>query len=190
MNAIFRFFYFLFGWRIVGNIPADLKKAVLVVAPHSSWVDFLIGLGTRAAMKRKIGYLGKAELFEGPFGFIFKALGGTPVKRTEKLNMVEAYAKAIKSSEDMMFALAPEGTRKDVGKLKSGFYYMALGGEIPIIPIGFDYAIKRVIIGEPFQVSGDFGKDMQQYIVPFFKKIAGTEHKTWLKNYEQGKFEG
>lgn len=187
MNPIFRFFFYLFGWKLEGEVPADLKKAVFAVAPHTTWKDFFVGLGARAALKRNIGFLGKEELFKGPLGFIFKWLGGTPVKRFEKSKMVESYVQAINGSEDKLFALAPEGTRKQVEKLRTGFYYMAYGAKIPIIRVGFDFTNKKVILAEPFMPSGNFEEDMKKYFIPFFKKIPNI-NRNWIKNYEENKF--
>ena len=188
MNIIFRFFFWLSGWKLIGKVPDDLKKAVIAVVPHTRTKDFFVGLGARATLRRKIGFLGKEELFKPPFGFVFRALGGTPVIRNKNMNMVESYAEAIKGTEDMLFALAPEGTRKNVTKLRTGFYYMAVGGQIPIIPVGFDFARKEVIMGKPFMPSGDFKKDMLEQFLPFAKTIHNVE-KDWVKNYEQGIFE-
>ncbi len=168
-------------------MPTELKKGIFVVAPHNSTKDFFVGLGLRAAMKMKIGYLGKAELFKPPFGFIFRWLGGTPVYRTEKNNLVESYIEAINSKEHMLFALAPEGTRGDVQKLKSGFYYMALGAKIPIVLVGFDLPLKKCVISEPIFVSGDFEKDAKEILIPFFEKISGF-HKSWIANYKNNIF--
>ncbi len=184
---LFRIIFRLCGWKLVNNIPQDIKKAVIAVIPHTTWIDFLIGLGARATMRRKIGYLGKAELFKPPFGFIFKCLGGTPVVRNSSQNMVESYALAIKNAPEMLFALAPEGTRKDVAKLRTGFYFMAHGGQIPIIPVGFDFLNKQVIVGEAFYTTGSFENDMKAHYVPFAKSIHGA-NKSWITNYEMGIF--
>lgn len=184
---IARFLFKILGWKLSGQISSELKKGVIAVCPHTKWQDFPVGIMARGAMQRKIGYLGKAELFKPPFGFLFRWLGGTPVTRNETNNMVESYADAIKNADDMLFGIAPEGTRKNVSKLKTGFYYMALGGEIPIIPVGFDFKKKEVVIGEPFMPTGDFEMDMKHYFVPFFKTIYNV-NKDWIKNYEQGIF--
>ncbi len=183
---IFRFFFRLFGWKLIGQIPADVKQAIYAVCPHNKWLDFPIGLGVRASMRRKVGYLGKAELFRPPFGFIFRLLGGTPVYRSENRDMVTAQVEAIKSTSGS-FALAPEGTRKNVSKLRSGFYYMAYGAGIPIIMVGFDLVRKQGVIAEPFMPSGNFQDDMQKYFVPFFEKIGGFQ-KDWIQNYKKGIF--
>ena len=184
MNNLLRFFFKLLGWKIVGTISPTIKKAVFAVCPHATWKDFPLGLATRAMLGLKIGYLGKAELFKPPFGFLFRWLGGIPVIRHENRNMVDSQVETINNTKDMLFALAPEGTRKNVDKLRTGFYYMALGAKIPIIRVGFDFPRKQIIIAEPFMPTGDFMADMKTYFVPFFKTIQGVQ-KDWIANYEK-----
>ncbi len=188
MNTVFRIFFRLFGWKLEGRVPSEVKKGVFAVCPHNSWTDFFVGLGARAALRLPIGYLAKEELFKPPFGFIFKWLGGTPTVRSKSTNLVASYVEAVRKSEDKLFALAPEGTRKNVGKLRTGFYFMAHGAGIPIIRIGFDYARKVVKIGDPFMPSGDFKEDMKSYFVPFFDSIGGFK-KDWIENYRNNIFE-
>lgn len=175
------------GWKVIGELPPGLKKAIMAVAPHNSWKDFLIGLSSRATLNLDIKYLGKAELFKPPFGFLFKALGGTPVYRSEKMNMVDSQVAVINSFDEILVSLAPEGTRKNVQKLKTGFYFIAHGANIPIIRVGFDLEKKIVTFAEPFYTSGDFEKDMKTYFVPFFEKIGGFQ-KSWIENYKNDIF--
>ena len=187
MKFILRFLFRAAGWKLAGNIDPGLRKAIFAVAPHWSNTDFFIGLGVRAVLNRKIAYLGKAELFRPPFGFIFRALGGIPVYRSEKNNLVESSVEAIKGEADALIALAPEGTRKNVQRLKSGFYFIASGAEIPIVMVVFDKERKEVRIAEPFYPSGDFEKDMQTRFVPFFETVGGPL-KDWVQNYKNGTF--
>jgi 1-acyl-sn-glycerol-3-phosphate acyltransferase len=187
MNTLLRFFFKIIGWKIVGKVDPHIKKAILAVAPHNSWKDFLIGISARAEMRLDIKYLGKAELFKPPFGFIFKALGGTPVFRTSKLNMVESQVELINSFDNILVGIAPEGTRKDVVKLRTGFYYMAHGADVPIIRVGFDLEKKQVIIAEPFYTTGNFAEDMKMHFVPFFKTMGGFQ-KSWINNYKNDIF--
>lgn len=188
MSIFLAFIYKLLGWKIEGSIPADLKKATFAVCPHNTWKDFLVGLGVRAVLKRDIGFLGKAELFQPPFGFIFKLLGGIPVIRSKNMNVVDSYAQTIVEAEDKLFSIAPEGTRKNVQKLRTGFYYISLKAGIPIIRVKFDFPKKLVTMAEPFVPSGDFEADMKTYFVPFFKNVSNTE-KSWVANYENNNFD-
>lgn len=188
MNYIFKFFFKISGWKFEGNIPKEIDTAIFAVCPHNTWVDFFVGLGARAHMGLKIGYLGKEELFRPPFGFIFRLLGGRPVKRFESNNLVGDQIDIIKSSSIKMFALAPEGTRKDVAKLRTGFYYIAFGAKIPVVMLAFDFDKKSVVYGGKFLPSGDFKNDMKTYFVPFYKTIGGFQ-KSWIQNYENDIFE-
>lgn len=188
MDRILGFIFTALGWTVVGNVPDEVKKATFAVCPHNTWKDFFVGLGLRAKIKRNIGFLGKAELFRWPYGFIFRWLGGVPVARYTKENIVETYAKTVIAADDKLFALAPEGTRKNVKKLRTGFYYISLQANIPIIRVGFDLPKKQVTFGEPFMPTGDFKADMKKYFVPFFKNIGGFE-KDWIKNYENDNFD-
>lgn len=190
MFALFlRWIFALTGWKLVGHTQHEFTKGVYVVCPHASWVDFLIGLGTRATLRYPIGYLGKEELFKPPFGFIFRWLGGRPVKRNQKTNLVASQVAAVNEADRFLFALAPEGTRGDVQKLRTGFYYMAFEAGIPILPVAFDYGRKEVRFAPPFFPSGRFKEDMQTYFVPFFDDVQGVR-KSWIQNYRNGKFDG
>lgn len=185
-NWLFKVVFKLLGWKTV-NIPR-IDKALFVVAPHARTFDFVLGILTRSAINLKISFLGKAELFRPPFGWLFRKLGGTPVYRTERTNFVQQVAETFNNHEKLLVAIAPEGTRKNVSKLRTGFYYMAHSAKVPIIMTGFDYPRKLVVIADPFMTTGDFEADMKTYFLPFFNSIEGKK-KDWMKNYAEGKFE-
>lgn len=180
-SPLFDLVFRLSGWKVKGNIPYDLKKAIIIVCPHATWKDFPVGLGIRSMIRRDIHFWGKKELFQGPFGWMFRWLGGYPVDRAKHNNLVDAIADIYLSKEAFLAALAPEGTRKDVHELKTGFYYIALKAKIPIVMVGFDFPNKSVILREPYWPSGDFEKDKRD-IALFFKGIAGVQ-KSWIKDY-------
>ena len=180
-SPIFDVLFKLAGWKLVGTVPRDLKKALVIVCPHATWKDFPIGLGARSLLKIPILFWGKKELFEGPFGGIFTWLGGYPVNRGTKSNLVDAIVDIYNSKDSFYAVLAPEGTRKDVQELKTGFYYIADGAKVPLIMIGFDFVNKEIKIREPFYTTGDFQKDKLD-IARYYQSIPGVQ-KSWIKNY-------
>jgi 1-acyl-sn-glycerol-3-phosphate acyltransferase len=178
MNWLFSMIFKLSGWKVVGKLP-DLRKYIIIVAPHTSAWDFVIGVLARSFLKmNKARFLGKKELFDGPFGWFFRGLGGYGVDRNSAHNMVEQVIEAFKAHDDFILALAPEGTRKKVDKLRTGFYYMALGAGVPVQPVGMDFGLKSIVIGEPIKPSGNIDADMH-LILSFFTGIQG-------KNPEKG----
>ena len=181
LTKMLKFLFNLLGWKLKGEVPYDLPKALIIVCPHASWVDFPIGLMARAKIGRNIHFWGKKELFKPPFGFLFRSLGGFPVDRSKNNNLVDAIVDIFNSHDQFYGALAPEGTRKNVETLKTGFYYIADKAKVPLIFVGFDYPNKQIILNKPFYTSGDFEKD-KIVIAEFFNSIAGVK-KDWIKNY-------
>jgi 1-acyl-sn-glycerol-3-phosphate acyltransferase len=174
----------LFGWKIEGSFPANLKKYVVAVAPHTSNWDFVVGVAARSILRmQRAKFLGKSQLFKPPFGWFFRALGGYPVERTRSQDTVEQVAGIINSHDRFILAIAPEGTRKKVDKLRTGFYYIARKANIPIIPAGFDFARKRVVIGNPLHPTGDPQKDISE-LLTFYRGITGRNPELGLAHLQ------
>ena len=170
------FSYFIFckisGWKLDGKIDTSIKKCVIIVAPHTSWFDFFIGLLVRNILDLQIDFVAKKELFQSPFGWYFKWVGGTSLDRTPNQNKVEAIAGIFKSRTVFRLALSPEGTRKKVKNWKTGFYYIAKEAHVPIIMVSFDYKRKVVKFSNPFYTSNDRENDFSK-IYEFYKDVQG-----------------
>ncbi len=160
------------GWKIENDFPKDIKKYIIIAAPHTSNMDFPIGILTRFAKGVDVKFIGKHTLFKPPFGFIFRALGGTPVDRNKNTNMVQAIIDIFSEKEEFIFALSPEGTRKRTKKWKTGFYHVAKGSHVPIVMVALDFGNKKVIIDQPYFLSGNQQTDFQHFH-DFYKDIKG-----------------
>lgn len=172
MRALASFiFRRLMGWTLVGRFP-DLDRCVIAVAPHTSWVDFPLGLLVRSLIGVQINYVGKKSLFRPPFGWFFRWMGGAPVDRGKSSDTVQAVAGIFKERPVFRLALAPEGTRKKVERWRSGFYYIALEVGVPIILVAFDFGKKQVRISEPQTPTGNFESDYQEYR-KFYQGVTG-----------------
>ncbi|GAB2769355.1 1-acyl-sn-glycerol-3-phosphate acyltransferase [Salinimicrobium soli] len=160
------------GWKMIGSWPTGVKKAVVIVVPHTSWHDFYIGLLVRRILGVDIKFVAKKELFKPPFGWYFKWVGGIPLDRTQGQNKVEAIAGKFAEHEELRLGISPEGTRKKVKDWKTGFYYIAKQADVPIVMIAFDFGRKQVKISEPLLVSEDKEADFKQ-IKAFYKEVIG-----------------
>ncbi|WP_394906144.1 1-acyl-sn-glycerol-3-phosphate acyltransferase [uncultured Mesonia sp.] len=170
---MYKFIFFkLLGWEIEGGFDPKVKKSIIIVVPHTSWHDFYIGVLTRGILNIPIHFIAKKELFKWPFGAYFKKMGGHALDRTPGQKKVDAIAKMFKNEIEFRLALAPEGTRKKVNQWKTGFYFIALKANIPIIPVAFDYKRKVVRIGTTFYPSGNLEQDLNRLQL-FFKGIKG-----------------
>jgi 1-acyl-sn-glycerol-3-phosphate acyltransferase len=153
------------GWSFEGEFEPLPKKFIIIVGPHTANIDFLIGIMARSVLGiQSTKFLGKSQLFKFPHGFIFRALGGYPVVRTKDNNLVDAVTEIFNRHERFSIAIAPEGTRSKVQRLKTGFYHIAKSGNIPIYAVGFDFGTKTIRIKEPFIPSDNIEKDFQELL--------------------------
>jgi len=153
----------LFGWR-VNFAPLPGPRGVVIVYPHTSNWDFVIGLLAKWAIGIRFRWLGKEALFKGVCGALlgplFRYWGGVPVERGASTGAIERLAQQINAEEECWLALAPEGTRKYRDAWRSGFYHIALTAGVPVGLAGFDYATKEVRLVTYLMLTGDYTTDL------------------------------
>jgi 1-acyl-sn-glycerol-3-phosphate acyltransferase len=161
------------GWRVEGQLPAGTPKCVVIAAPHTSNWDLPYTLMGAFALDMRIHWMGKASIFRFPFGAVMRWLGGIPVRREASHNLVAASADALKSAVGpVQLVVPPEGTRSKARRWKTGFYYIALGANVPILMAYMDYADKRMGLGPLLYPTGDIERDMVT-VKAFYAPIRG-----------------
>lgn len=168
----------LAGWRIVGDVP-PLPKFVVVVAPHSSNWDFLVGVAARFALDVDAHWLGKHTLFRWPLGPLLRALGGRPVRRDVPEGVVAAVAAMVRAEPRFILGLAPEGTRRRVAQWRTGFWHIARDAGVPIVPVAFDWSRREVAIGEPVWPTDDLAADVAALQARYRAEMARYPECFW-----------
>lgn len=158
------------GWTVAGRFPAD-RKFVIMGASHTSNWDFLVFLGAVHSLGRKVHFIGKNSLFRWPSGGFMRALGGIPVDRSSRQDLVSQVVAQFDVREDFILVVAPEGTRSRTTEWKTGFYQIALKAGVPIVAAGPDFPSKRAIFGPVIRPSGNFAEDMKPAFA-FFRTIV------------------
>ena len=153
--------WILGGWSVEGQLP-EHDKYVMAIAHHTSNWDFVVALAAKQVLGLKLRFFGKHTLFVGPLGWFMRALGGIPIERSRPHNRVEQAVQAIRDSENIVLAIAPEGTRSKVKEWKTGFYHIAHGAGIPIVPVALDFKNKAIVLGQPFFTTGDTSEDIKE----------------------------
>jgi len=151
----------IIGWKVIGSLPKN-EKYIIAVVPHSSYFDLIVAILIRTYLGLKIKFIGKKELFNPITAFFFKFLGGIPVDRNKNTNLVDLVVHLFQTNKIQILAIAPEGTRKQVSKWKTGFYYIALNGGLPILMVSFDYNRKEVKINDKFNPTGNIVGDFKE----------------------------
>ena len=159
------------GWKVIGGIPKEMKKLVMIAAPHTSNWDLLYARASFYILNIPVKYTIKKELFFFPLGWFLKALGGIPIDRSKRKNMIGKMVELYNSQEHLCILITPEGTRSYAKEWKKGFYHLANGANVPIVLGYLDYAKKHAGIGPIIYPSGDYEKDLEE-IQSFYRTIT------------------
>ncbi|WP_199553404.1 1-acyl-sn-glycerol-3-phosphate acyltransferase [Sandaracinobacteroides hominis] len=154
-----RLVFFLGRWKVAGDFPPH-PKAVVLAAPHTSNWDGIWMIAAAGIYRIRLHWMGKASLGRGPLGWLAKAGGLIPIDRSGGKDLVRATVEAFETSEQLLIAIAPEGTRGSVGEWKSGFYHIARLANVPIIFAVMDYGTRTVRISGEIWPSGDYAADL------------------------------
>lgn len=158
------------GWKVEGEIP-NLKKFILVGAPHTSNWDFVHALILIWAVDLKLNVLAKHTLFKIPIlKNILSGIGGIPVDRNNPQLVVDEVSKLTEGDGGVIIGLTPEGTRKRVEKWKSGFLRIAEQTDSKIVLIGIDFDKKICSFSGFFEPTGDNEQDIK-FIKNFYKNF-------------------
>ena len=168
MRKLARFILKLFGWKIDEYPPDGIKKCVIVVGPHTSNWDFILGRLAFSMYGIKPKILIKSDLFFPPLGWILRAMGGIPVNRKKNNNMTDQAAKLFEENDELYLVFTPEGTRSYNPNWKKGFYYIAQKAKVPIYICYMDYEKKIGGFHSLFQPTGDVEND-----IAYIKSIMG-----------------
>ena len=160
------------GWRVFGEIP-QIPKYLLVVAPHTSNLDWFIGfVASRSISLPFPHWIGKHTIFRWPVTGLAHRLGGIPVRRGASYKFVQQIKDAFDRTDQLIIAIAPEGTRKYVDHWKSGFYYIASNAEVPFVLVSLDYRTRTVIVYPTEMPTRDQDADMAR-IRQFYDGVEG-----------------
>ncbi|MBW1892552.1 MAG: lysophospholipid acyltransferase family protein [Deltaproteobacteria bacterium] len=171
MRAIARFLMFCTKWKSSGTLP-NIRKFVLIAAPHTSNWDLFYTLLVAFDLKANIYWMGKDAIFKKPFGHLMRWLGGMPINRSKSNNIVEQSIELFHQSDRLILTVPPSGTRRRVTYWKTGFYHIANGASVPIVMGFLDYRLRTGGIGPLVQPTGDITRDMQ-VISSFYADITG-----------------
>ena len=151
------------GWKVNGGISDEHegKKLVVVLAPHTSNWDGILGVAAIAGLDAKITFIGKHTVFKYfGLGAFLRYMGGIPVDRTKPGGIIQDAIDQIRGINGTLIGMAPEGTRSKVKEWKTGFLRIADELNTKIVPASIDFAKKEILLGKIFSPSGNKLKDI------------------------------
>lgn len=161
-------------FRLAGAVP-DVPRCVVIAAPHTSNWDFILAVATIFTLGLRVRWLGKQPIFRRPFRWFFEGLGGIPVDR--KGGLVERAVALLQEAEPVFLAIAPEGTRRKTERWRTGFYHMATGAGVPILPVALDYRRRVIELLPLFHPTGHLEGDVAALQALFRPEMALRPHQ-------------
>ncbi|HEX7623504.1 MAG TPA: lysophospholipid acyltransferase family protein [Anaeromyxobacteraceae bacterium] len=159
------------GWRVAITWP-PVPRCVIIVYPHTSNWDFVIGYLARVAAGLPVQWIGKDTLFRWPVAGLLRRMGGVPVDRRRPTGIIAELAAQLQSRDQLWLALAPEGTRARTDHWKSGFYHLALAAKVPVGLAFIDYRTRVVGLDTYLTLSGDEEADLARIRAVYAGKVG------------------
>ncbi len=170
------------GWTVKVELP-DFDKCIICVAPHTSNWDFILCELAYLSLGRRSGFLMKKDWFFFPLGNFFRAIGGVPVDRSRRTDLVEQIAEQFDQHEKMSIAITPEGTRSANPNWKTGFYRIAQRAGVPLVLAYLDYGKREIGIERTFEPTGDVDADMEA-IKRYYMRFSGKYKDKFVTGLE------
>jgi 1-acyl-sn-glycerol-3-phosphate acyltransferase len=173
----------LFGWT-TELVPPPEPKGIIIVYPHTSNWDFIIGVLFRVGHGLKAHWVGKEEMFRWPVAALYRRIGGIPVNRRERTGFTAAMVEEFRKRDWLWVAIPPEGTRSHTDHLKSGFYHLALAADVPVGLGCIDFARRHVSIDTYVRFSGNLDQDLdvlRRYYAPKRGRIQANASEIRFK---------
>lgn len=157
------------------NVP---KKSVIVMS-HTSIYDFIFcSMVYHAFFKNKINiYFMIKEEFGNPAKEIckrfFQYTHIIPINNeiSSSQNVVKQVVDELKDKENYALCIAPEGTRKKVERIRSGFYYISKELKVPVVYCGIDFS-RKIINFEKGRKMGENVNEEKNWFIEMCRKYT------------------
>ena len=179
MHGLAKLLFRITGWKVEGGVHQPLRF-VIIAAPHTSNWDAFIMLSAAYIFRLKISWFVKEAAFFFPLGILVRAVGGIPIDRSTRKNVVGQAVESFQKSDRLILAVPPEATRKRSTSWKTGFYHIARGAGVPIVLGYIDYKRKVAGLGRAFVPTGDIAEDFKvfaefyQHVTPKYPENRGV----------------
>lgn len=154
ISIISKTILYIFGWNPLDeHILTILKnnKYLVCVFSHTSYYDFFFMVLYYLSYPDELQYLKtliKPDYFNYIGWFLYK-IGGIPSTHISQKNggATDKIIQVLKSYPSSQLLISPKGTILK-GAWRTGYYHIAQALKAPLIAIGVDYELKKVIIGQ------------------------------------------
>jgi len=181
-KLIGKLFLGIMGWKLDITVPVhDISKCVLVAAPHTTNWDFFYAVSSFWAMGIPMKFFIKDNWTRPWYGFLIRGVGGIGVNRSQRSDMVGYAAELLKNNDNLYILNTPEGSRSYAERWKTGFYYIALQANVPILLAYADYEKKMAGIGKLIHLENKTKEEVLAEIENYYLNVKGKYPENYNK---------
>ncbi len=175
----------MLGWKLNVDVNDTRKNhCVLIAAPHTSNWDFIYAIAALWKLEIPVRFLIKDFYTRNVlWGWLFKALGGIGVNRSQRNNLTDYVAQLLKENDNLSLLLTPEGTRSRVDVWKSGFYKIAREASLPIGIAYLDASSKTAGVMDFIEPTDDYNETLD-IIRSYYRDVQGVNPENWNPNFQ------
>ena len=166
----------LCGWHFAMPDKAsrpEVMRCVYAAAPHTAISDFLVGIAYMWSVGTPGHIFIKKEFFRWPLGAPLRHFGCVAIDRGNPKNGIVAQAvQGFREHQNYSVILTPEATRKPVRRWKRGFWEIAKGAGVPIVPVYIDFSRKEIGMYDTFWPTDDYASDVHRLHSLYRKEMA------------------
>lgn len=162
------------GWRYEGGVPEP--PAVGLALPHTDNMDGLLLVLLAQSVSLPVSWMIKDDWSKPPLGPLIRRVGGVFVDRSQARGMVGQMIDEFSRRDELLLLIPPEGTRSYAEHWRSGFYRIALGAKVPVVPGFLCYRKKVGGFGPPITLTGDVRRDMDAIRAFYAEKDPQPRH--------------
>jgi 1-acyl-sn-glycerol-3-phosphate acyltransferase len=183
-----RMIIWISGWKVDQSLKQDYSRCVVVAAPHTSNLDFVLARAAFEVMRVPVRFTIKMEWTTGILGWFLKSLGAIGIdrrpkdKQSQPISYVDAMAGLFSKNRDLAVMITPEGTRSKQTNWKTGFYHVAKIAKVPIALGYLDYKTKVAGIGLILWPGEDMNADMKTIMAFYQNKHPKFPEKFAIDN--------
>ena len=163
------------GWESIGG-PMTEPKAIVLGVPHTTVWDFLVSYLFYTQFGKVAHIMIKESFFFWPLGPVLRACGAVPVNQKTASTTVKSLISLMEEVPEFHLAIAPEGTRAQTKRWKSGYHLIARATGVPVYLGYFDWKRKRVGRGQKVELTDDAAADTKRIQEIYEKMDLGARY--------------
>jgi 1-acyl-sn-glycerol-3-phosphate acyltransferase len=189
ISYIFRLLLVFLDYKVDKFNLDTLPSKLIIIGSHTSIYDFIIGTIFYYGYlhKRYVTFILMKKDFEkivSPLFYFMNKVKLISVDKNKNNSITKNLTEKLKDENNYIIFIAPEGTRKCVENIRSGYWYISKSLNAYISYLGIDFLNRIIILEDPRIPYDSFDDEIDSFIKSTKKYVPMyPERCFWNKNF-------